>query len=192
MMCNLASIRITAKLLSALREWDMDTYTHSLRVAGYAFRISKRMKLDWQERKDLLIAAMLHDIGKLDIPQSILQKPGKLTDEEYAQIRNHTEYGYRRLSALKFPEKICNAVRDHHEQPDGRGYRGCTQPEMYANIIRVADCLDVMIAGRQYQTAKTRQQVEKDLRDNAGRSMEQFAVKAALCTFFQKEKVPAR
>ena len=188
MMCNLTSIRITTQLLAKLRKWDTDTYMHSLRVAGYAFRISKCLRLDWQERKDLLVAAMLHDIGKLDIPQSILRKPGKLTDEEYARIRNHTEYGYRRLCELKFPAKICNAVRDHHEQPDGHGYRGCTAPELYADIIRVADCLDVMVAGRRYQTAKTKEQVEEDLRSNAGQSMEKIAVNAALRAFFPKRK----
>lgn len=191
-MCDIALIRITAQLLSELRTWDMDTYTHSLRVAGYAFRIFGCMKLNWQERKELLFAAMLHDIGKLDIPREILKKPGKLTDEEYDLIRKHTEYGYCRLCALEVPSKICNAVRDHHEQPDGHGYRGCVTPGLYAGIIRVADCLDVMITGRRYQAAKTRQQVEKDLSDNAGRSMEKSAVNAALCTFFQRKTAPAR
>ena len=74
--------RETAKLLSWLRAWDEQTYQHSLRTAGYAFQIASQMHMAWQDRRDLLVAATLHDIGKRTIPQRVLRKSGKLTDEE--------------------------------------------------------------------------------------------------------------
>lgn len=183
-MTNDIMVRETAKLLSWLRAWDEQTYQHSLRTAGYAFQIASQMHMAWQDRRDLLVAATLHDIGKRTIPQRVLRKSGKLTDEEYGLIREHAEAGSRILPAHGFPERICDAVRDHHEQPDGNGYRGCTQPARYADIIRVADCLDVMFSGRSYQKPKTREQVEEDLKKNAGKSMAKPAVDAALRAYF--------
>lgn len=183
-MTNDIMVRETAKLLSWLRAWDEQTYQHSLRTAGYAFQIASQMHMAWQDRRDLLVAATLHDIGKRTIPQRVLRKSGKLTDEEYRLIREHAEAGSCILRAHGFPERICDAVRDHHEQPDGNGYRGCTQPARYADIIRVADCLDVMFFGRSYQKPKTREQVEEDLKKNAGKSMAKPAVDAALRAYF--------
>lgn len=179
-------LKFTLQSLKKLAAWDEDSYRHSLRVAEYANKIACAMQMNWQDRKKLLVAALLHDIGKLDIPQEILQNPGSLTREEYDIIRTHTELGYKKLLQMGFPLEICKAVRDHHEQPDGCGYRRETDPGRYAEIIRVADCLDVMIAGRCYQKAKTDEDIRKDLCEHAGHSMERAVVNAALLTFFPK------
>ena len=123
-MSNDIMVRETAKLLSWLRAWDEQTYQHSLRTAGYAFQIASQMHMAWQDRRDLLVAATLHDIGKRTIPQRVLRKSGKLTDEEYRLIREHAEAGSRResvmQSAITMNSRTATDTADAHNQPGMR------------------------------------------------------------------------
>lgn len=110
------------RLLEYLRKHDEESYLHSVRVADIAGRIAEGYGLDASAMPDLRVAGLLHDIGKLGVPSEILQKPGRLTDEEYMTVKRHTTLGYVILQTFKFPEHICEVALNHHERPDGTGY----------------------------------------------------------------------
>lgn len=133
-----------------------DTYTggHTKRVAHFAEMIAKEMDLSYQDMSDLKLAAVLHDVGKIGIEDSILKKKAPLTDEEFAIMRNHPEIGYQILGHIKSLGKVVDGMRFHHERPDGTGYpyglKGDDIP-IIASIISVADTFDAMISTRPYR-----------------------------------------
>lgn len=135
-----------------------DSYTseHSERVARYAKMIAA--ELGWSDEKieRLYIAGLIHDIGKIGIPDAILNKPGKLTDEEFAQIKKHPEIGHKILKGYDALEGVTDSVLYHHERYDGNGYptglKGESIP-VFARIIAVADAYDAMSSNRVYRKA---------------------------------------
>ena len=133
---------------------DIYTRGHSDRVSYYAVAIARRLGLDSAACEQVRIAGLFHDVGKLSIPDEILLKNGKLTDEEYELIKAHPRNGVGILSALSQFRPILPGVLSHHERFDGRGYpdglRGTDIPEM-ARIIAVADAFDAMTTDRQYR-----------------------------------------
>lgn len=168
------------ELLEQLFVHDKETGRHSVRVADLAVKIGKVLGLSGHELIMLKTAALLHGIGKLFLPASLLQKSGKLTDEEYTMIKCHTDNGYLYLSQLGFPEEICLVALDHHERPDGNGYRKKKDFSLFAKIVCVADCLDVMRSGRCYQTPKTVEQIQLELLRCSGTQFDPAAAKAAM------------
>src|SRR5690606_15960056 len=133
-----------------------DTYTggHTKRVAHFAEMIAKEMDLSYQDMSDLKLAAVLHDVGKIGIEDSILKKKAPLTDEEFAIMRNHPEIGYQILGHIKSLGKVVDGMRFHHERPDGTGYPYGLKGEdipIIASIISVADTFDAMISTRPYR-----------------------------------------
>lgn len=135
-----------------------DTYTrgHSDRVSYYAYQIAKALGRDSAYCERVRIAGLFHDVGKLSIPDEILLKPGKLTDEEYLVIKSHPRNGFELLSVISHFRPMLPAVRSHHERFDGHGYPdgliGEQIPEE-ARIIAVADTFDAMTSDRQYRKA---------------------------------------
>ena len=133
-----------------------DTYTrgHSDRVSYYAVQLARRLGRDEEYCERVRVAGLFHDIGKLSIPDEILLKNGKLTDEEYALVKKHPQDGVKLLSVLSQLRPILPAVRSHHERIDGLGYpdglKGREIPEE-ARIIAVADTFDAMTSDRQYR-----------------------------------------
>lgn len=141
--------------INSIRSADVYTYTHSLNVALYAGLIGRWMCLPEQEIKDLIQVGVLHDIGKARIPPEILNKKGKLTEEEFEVMKKHSTIGFWMVKEVpEVKQEICNAVLTHHERVDGHGYpfglKGKDIP-FYAKIVAVADVYDALTSERVYK-----------------------------------------
>jgi HD-GYP domain-containing protein (c-di-GMP phosphodiesterase class II) len=144
-------------LMVRLERRDVSTEEHTRRVALLAARVGEELKLSATARRHLAVGGLLHDIGKLSVPLDILNKPGKLTDEEFAAIKRHPGDGRKLLEELGgFPEAVRGLVSDHHERLDGSGYpRGLTAQEMSVEtrILAVVDVYDALVSDRVYRAA---------------------------------------
>jgi len=137
-----------------------DAYTagHTVRVAQYCRLIAKQMSIEEKDIIKLEKAAVLHDIGKVVTPDSILLKPAKLTEVEYNLIKDHAESGYKMLSKIKMYEELAQIIRYHHEYYDGNGYpdgKKGDEIDILTHILIVADAFDAMTTNRIYQAKKT-------------------------------------
>ena len=133
---------------------DERTSQHSQRVSQYSAMIAHRLGLSEKDCESIRKAALMHDIGKIGIPDSILNKPAKLTDEEYAIMKSHTLRGAEILKDFTFIDHVVEGALHHHERYDGRGYPKGLKGEdipLYARIIGVADAFDAMTANRVYR-----------------------------------------
>jgi putative nucleotidyltransferase with HDIG domain len=150
-----------------------DTYTagHSRRVRDYAMAIGGALGLGEHELDMLSQAAMLHDIGKIAVPDAVLLKEGKLEPTEWIVMKSHAEEGARIIERLGYLDEVVPAIRHHHERPDGRGYpaglRGDEIP-VPARIIHVADALDAITTTRVYRGAVGLQQALDEIRRGSG------------------------
>jgi putative nucleotidyltransferase with HDIG domain len=147
----------TLKALSrALDARDNETEGHSLRVTHYALRLADVLVISPQERAALKWGALLHDIGKIGIPDAILNKPGKLTDAEFDVMRGHCLLGLEIVRGIPYLERAADVIRCHHERYDGTGYpdglAGAVIPRV-ARIFAVADTLDAITSDRPYRRA---------------------------------------
>ncbi len=143
-------------MLHNMREYDDSTFAHSMNVALICNVLATWIKLTPEEIEMATACGLFHDIGKLLVNQSIITKPGKLTDTEYSEIQNHTINGYKILKEQNVDTHIMNAALMHHERFDGTGYplklRG-DQIDKYARLVAVADVYDAMTAARCYRGA---------------------------------------
>ncbi len=175
--------RAVQSLVRILEAKDAYTKGHSERVAEYSRRIGIQLGFSPQ-RVDLLEkAAELHDIGKLVIHESILNKPGKLSDEEWKIIREHPVIGEEVLKPVLVDEALLAVVRAHHERYDGKGYPDSMRGDhidMFAQIISVADAFDAMTSPRSYRPAMSRDAAVVELKKNAGTQFNPEVVKAFL------------
>jgi putative nucleotidyltransferase with HDIG domain len=141
-------------VLKALREKDQYTQEHSIRVVEYAIKIGEQLGLDKEQLRELELAAVLHDIGKIGIPDRILKKPGRLTKEEYAVMQEHSTRGEDMLKGIENLDVYKKYVRTHHERFDGFGYPDGLKEEnipLISRIIFVADTFDAMTSDRPYR-----------------------------------------
>jgi putative nucleotidyltransferase with HDIG domain len=159
------------------------TKGHSIRVSHYCQRLAASLSLDSRLTKKLILAAKLHDIGKVGTPEAILNKPGRLTKEEYAIICEHTITGERILSPIIRSRTILAAIRGHHERIDGKGYpdrlKGDRIP-LLARIIAIADCYDALTSSRAYRLPLSPRQAFDVLREGAGTQFQADLVHAFL------------
>ncbi len=149
-------------LLHCMKSIDDSVYAHSINVALISRAIGKWLKLSREQLNELTIAGLLHDIGKAEIPSEILNKTGKLTDEEFELIKSHALKGSKLLKKAGFNSDIQFAALQHHERSDGSGYpRGLEADEIsdFASIIAIADVYDAMTSARSYRTPKCAFQV---------------------------------
>lgn len=157
------------------------TGEHSARVTTYAVQLGRYFGFDMERLQTLKRAALLHDVGKLGVPNSILDKPGKLTDAEFARVREHPRYTFKILSAISGFERI-NAIADaHHEKLNGRGYwRGmeADQLDLDMRILAVADIFDALSAERPYRAALPLEKVFAIMRSEAGEQIDASCVEA--------------
>ncbi len=169
-MANL-HLRTIEALAIAVDAKDEVTHDHVFRVRVYATGLAKLFGLSDLEIEALKAGALLHDIGKIAVPDYILNKPGKLTPAEFEEMKMHTIIGAEILSRVNFPYPVVPIVRHHHERWDGRGYpdglRGEEIP-ITARIISVVDCFDAVREDRQYRKAMTREEAIALLQANSG------------------------
>ena len=171
-----------------------DTYTcgHSDRVAFYAKRIAKRMGLSVDECERIFMAGVLHDVGKIGVPDAILGKPGKLTDFEYAIVKQHPQIGYEILEHLKPLNYVLPGVLHHHEAYNGSGYPAGLVGEdipLHGRILAVADAYDAMTSNRPYRSGMPHAKAEAILRAEAGKTWDANIVDIFLACFTE-EPVP--
>lgn len=170
-------------LSSAIDAKSPWTAGHSERVTRYALGVGKEMELSEKELKDLELAGILHDIGKIGTYEGILNKPGKLNEEEMAIVRAHTAAGASILSPIKQLKGIIPAVRHHHENYDGTGYPDKLKGEeipLFARILAVADTYDAMKADRPYRNARTMDFIIEEFRRCSGTQFDPEVVEAFL------------
>jgi HD-GYP domain-containing protein (c-di-GMP phosphodiesterase class II) len=151
-----------------------DAYTagHSERVARIAKVLGRHMGLPGKTVNSLFLAGLMHDIGKIGVPDAVLQKPGRLTRKEFALIQGHTAIGDRILSSIKPLEQILPGIRNHHERFDGKGYpEGLTGEAipLLARILAVADSCDAMMSARRYRPALSPPQIDALFQEGAGK-----------------------
>jgi diguanylate cyclase (GGDEF)-like protein/putative nucleotidyltransferase with HDIG domain len=145
-------------LAAAVDAKDAYTHAHSHNVADLSLYLAQAMGLSSEQIEEIALGGLLHDIGKIGVADRVLNKPGRLTDDEWRQIQAHTEIGYTILSGIDGAEAVREMVLYHHERPDGSGYpRGLSGDEIPigARIISVADAFDSMTAERVYSTPRT-------------------------------------
>ncbi|MER2143698.1 MAG: HD domain-containing phosphohydrolase, partial [Eubacteriales bacterium] len=150
---------------------DGRTSQHSQRVSQYSMMIGKELGFDEKECENLRRAALMHDIGKIGIPDKILNKPDRLTDEEYAVMKTHVTHGAEILKDFTLIEHVVDGARYHHERYDGRGYPDGLKGEeipLYGRIIGVADAFDAMTANRVYRKQMDFSYVFNEMKNGKG------------------------
>lgn len=170
-------------LSRALDLRDTETEEHSLRVTDCALTIGRTLGLAPADLTALELGAMLHDVGKIGIPDSILRKPGPLSAQEWGVMRRHPQLGYEILSAVDFLASSLPVVLHHHEKWDGTGYPDGLSGEaipLAARIFAVADAFDAMTASRPYKSALPPEIAFERLRTDAGRHFDPRVVSAFL------------
>ncbi len=162
---------ILQALVTALQQRDAETFEHSRRVARFSLRLAYEFSLDRVEMESLAVGALLHDIGKIRVPDAILNKPGKLTPNEWRRMRNHPLYGQQILSGIRFLEGAARVVVQHHEKWDGSGYPwGLSGKEIDRNarIFAVTDAFDAMTNDRVYRAGLPYEAAAAELKRSAG------------------------
>lgn len=158
-------------LVKTIDAKDPYTNVHSIRVAEYTRMLAEQVYTDQDEIHSIYNIALLHDIGKIGIPDSIISKPGKLTDEEYNIIKGHTLTGAKILSEIKSAPELIYGAKYHHERYDGKGYpcglKGEEIPEISA-IIAVADAYDAMTSNRSYRKLLPQETVKQEIEKGLG------------------------
>ncbi len=177
----LGTVRTLSKTIDAKSPW---TRGHSERVTEIAIRIARTMGLKKKKLKDLELAGLLHDIGKIATCEGILDKAGRLTEKEYRQIQKHPVKGAEILSPLKQLKDIIPGIKYHHVWYDGRGYPddGLNREDLpiFARILSVADTIDAMSADRPYRKGRTLEEVVAELKRCSGTQFDPEVVKAFL------------
>ena len=167
-------------LSSALELKDPYTTGHSRGVAKYAVAIAKKLDMSSQEIEGIEVAAILHDIGKIGIHEDILNKPGKLDDEEWKEVKRHPESSFNILNGIDFPWNIKPSIYSHHERYNGMGYpaglKGDEIP-LGARVLGVADAFDAMTSERAYRKGMSKEAAIEELKKVAGTQLDPEIVK---------------
>jgi diguanylate cyclase (GGDEF)-like protein/putative nucleotidyltransferase with HDIG domain len=185
-------MRTIEALALAIEAKDQTTHDHLQRVRVYAVEVAKELKVDPEGMEALQAAALLHDIGKLAIPEHIISKPGRLTPEEFEKMKIHPLVGAEILERVRFPYPVVPIVRAHHEKYDGTGYplglRG-TQIPIGARILAAVDFLDALASDRQYRRALPLQEAMARLVDESGKSFDPQVVKVLERKYVELEQL---
>lgn len=168
---------------------DLNTGVHSTRLAEWGMRVGRELGLEEAQLQNLEVAGLLHDIGKVGVPDSILRKPGKLSEEEYALMKKHPEYGWAVLRMLPGFDRAALDVLHHHEMFDGKGYpAGLKETEIpiVSRIVSVIDAFDAMISSRPYRKGLPYEEAVRRLILASGTQFDSVVVQCFL-SFAQSE-----
>jgi len=168
---------------------DLNTGVHSTRLAEWGMRVGQELGLSDSVLQDLEIAALLHDIGKVGIPDAILRKPGKLEPEEYALMKKHPEYGWAVLRMLPGFERAALDILHHHESFDGTGYPAglkANEVPIVSRIVSVIDAFDAMVSSRPYRKGLPHEEAVRRLIVASGTQFDPAVVRCFL-SFAQTE-----
>ena len=189
-MANL-HLRTIEALALAIEAKDHTTHDHLQRVRVYAIEVAKELGLAGDEMEALQAAALLHDIGKLAVPEHIISKPGRLTPEEFEKMKIHPVVGAEILERVRFPYPVVPIVRAHHEKWDGSGYPvGLKETEipLGARILSAVDYMDALASDRQYRRALPLEEAVRRLAAESGKSFDPKVVEILLKRYRQLEK----
>jgi putative nucleotidyltransferase with HDIG domain len=158
-------------LLAALASRDASTWRHSVEVANLATRVAKRLELGHLDQREVRLAALLHDVGKIRLPRELLRRPGPLSQKEWELMRRHPEWGADTVAAIPGLEAVAMIVRLHHERPDGAGYPHRLTSERIptaSRIVSVCDAYCAMTSGRPNQPSRSPTDAMRELERHAG------------------------
>lgn len=176
------SYRMTLKaLVQALETRDFETHGHSERVVTFSLRLGYELGLDKDSLRDLELGALLHDIGKIGVPDAVLRKPAKLNEDEWNKMKLHPQHGQKILRNIPFLEGAARIVSQHHEKWDGSGYpiglRG-EDIDIGARIFAVVDAFDAMISDRVYRRGCSYEEAVAELNRCSGTQFDPMIVEA--------------
>jgi diguanylate cyclase (GGDEF)-like protein/putative nucleotidyltransferase with HDIG domain len=186
------NMRTIEALALAIEAKDHTTHTHLQRVRTYAVEIAKEIGLSSDEIEALRAAALLHDIGKLAVPEHIINKPGRLTPEEFEKMKVHPIVGAEILDRVAFPYPVAPIVRSHHERWDGSGYPAGLAGEQIpigARILAAVDCLDALASDRQYRPAMPLDQAMAKVNERAGTWFDPKIVEVLKSRYVELERI---
>lgn len=190
-------IRTISLLVDAIENKDNYTARHTERVTLFSMILFDELfknkdkyqcELHKEQRAVLKKAALLHDLGKVGIRTEVLNKPGRLTDEEFEEIKHHSEYGYQIASFLNEDTAVLEAIRFHHERYDGKGYpQGLAKDDIpfLSAIIAVADTYDAMTSDRPYRKGLDRSIAREEILKYSGSQFNPIVVKAFIAVYDQ-------
>jgi diguanylate cyclase (GGDEF)-like protein/putative nucleotidyltransferase with HDIG domain len=190
-MANL-HLRTIEALALAIEAKDHTTHDHLQRVRVYAVEVAKELGLTPEEMEALQAAALLHDIGKLAVPEHIISKPGRLTPEEFEKMKIHPVVGAEILERVRFPYPVVPIVRAHHEKYDGSGYPFGLKGEeipIGARILSAVDFLDALASDRQYRRAVPLAEVMKRLQAESGKAFDPQVVNVLKNRYLDLERL---
>jgi diguanylate cyclase (GGDEF)-like protein/putative nucleotidyltransferase with HDIG domain len=185
-------LRTIEALALAIEAKDNTTSDHLRRVQVYAMEMAKELGLSAEEREALRAAALLHDIGKLAVPEHIISKPGRLTPEEFEKMKIHPIVGAEILERVQFPYAVAPIVRCHHEKWDGTGYPAGIRGEAIpigARILSAVDCLDALASDRQYRRAIPLDEAMRVVVSESGKAFDPQVVDVMSRCYMEWEKI---
>ena len=177
------NIQIVTALAAAIDAKDNYTNGHSSRVAEYSKMIAAHCGYSKEDQNEIYMAGLLHDVGKIGVPDEVINKQSKLTDEEFELIKKHPVIGNSILESIKERPKLAIGARWHHERYDGKGYpdglAGKNIPDV-ARIIAVADAYDAMTSKRSYRDVLPREKVIEEIKTHSGTQFDPVFAQAML------------
>jgi diguanylate cyclase (GGDEF)-like protein/putative nucleotidyltransferase with HDIG domain len=185
-------LRTIEALALAIEAKDHTTHDHLQRVRVYAIELAKLLNVSSDEMEALRAAALLHDIGKLAVPEHIISKPGRLTPEEFEKMKIHPLVGAEILERVQFPYPVVPIVRSHHEKWDGTGYPDGLKGEeipIGARILSAVDCLDALASDRQYRRALPLEEAMTRVAEQAGKAFDPKVVQILDDNYVRLEKL---
>ena len=168
---------IVESLSELVESQSHETGKHVKRVAAYTEILCRAMGLSEEETWKISVASMMHDVGKIAVPREILHKPGRLTEDEFAEIKKHVDYGHKLLehSSGEVMRLAADIAWHHHERFDGKGYQNNLEGEqigIYARCVAVADVFDALVSKRCYKSSWTPEQAREEIISQAGRQFD--------------------
>jgi diguanylate cyclase (GGDEF)-like protein/putative nucleotidyltransferase with HDIG domain len=185
-------LRTIEALALAIEAKDHTTHDHLQRVRVYAMEVAKELKISDDEMEALRAAALLHDIGKLAVPEHIINKPGRLTPEEFEKMKIHPVVGAEILEQVKFPYPVAPIVLSHHEKWDGTGYPHGLKGEeipIGSRILAAVDCLDALASDRQYRRAMALDDAMEAVCERSGKCFDPKVVEVLKRRYKELEKM---